>query len=347
MATKKIHVGKIVIGGGAPVSIQSMTNTHTADTQATIAQIRALVDAGCDIVRLAVCNNDDIDSCRKILAAVQIPLVADIQFDWKLAVACSEIGFAKVRFNPGNIGSDDNVRRLTEVCKANGTPIRVGVNMGSLDKDIAERYGRTAEALCESALRHVALLEKFGFTDTVVSVKASDVTTCVHAYRLLHEKCDYPLHLGITESGTALPGIVKSSIGIGSLLLDGIGDTIRVSLTGEPVAEVHAAKQILMALKLRQGCEIVSCPTCSRCNIDLCAIYNEVARLTENIAVPLKIAVMGCVVNGPGEAADADFGIAGGNNGKSVLFRHGKVLKTVNNTQIVEELQKLIEEHIR
>ncbi len=344
--TRKVCVGGITIGDGAPVTVQSMTNTPTANAEATLAQIRALKAAGCDLVRLAVCSDEDLAACRKILPAAGVPLVADIQFDWKLAAACSDAGFAKVRFNPGNIGSDDNVRRLTDVCKHNGTPIRVGVNLGSLQKDIAQRYGRTANALCESALQHVALLEKFGFYDTVVSVKASDVRICTQAYRLLHDACDYPLHLGITESGAKTAGIVKSSIGIGSLLLDGIGDTVRVSLTGDPVAEVTAAKHILVALGLRKGCEIVSCPTCSRCHIDLAAIYDEVAALTEHLDIPLKVAVMGCVVNGPGEASDADFGVAGG-VGKSVLFSRGAVIKTVRNEEIVPALRQLLTEYMQ
>lgn len=343
---RKVSVGNISIGGDAPITIQSMTNTHTGDADATIAQIRSLADAGCDIVRLAVCDEADLTACKKIVSSVKVPLVADIQFDYKLAVACSELGFGKVRFNPGNIGNDENVRKLTEACKANGTPIRVGVNAGSLQKDILDKYGRTPQALCESALRHVALLEKYGFYDTVVSVKASDLYTCTQAYRLLDEKCDYPLHIGITESGAKFAGTVKSAIGIGSLLLDGIGNTIRVSLTGDPLAEVIAAKQILLALKKRQGCEIVSCPTCSRCNINLAEIYDKVLEMVSDIPIPLKIAVMGCVVNGPGEAADADFGVAGGKNGKSVIFSHGKICKTVPDDQIVGELRKLMEEAI-
>lgn len=310
--TRQVQVGKIAIGGGAPVSVQSMTNTPTFDADATVRQIEALQAAGCDIVRLAVCNDDDIVACKKILAQTSVPLVADIQYDWRLAAACSEIGFKKVRFNPGNIGSDDKVRRLTEVCKANGTPIRVGVNLGSLHKETEQKYGRTAQALCESALRHVALLEKFGFYDTVISVKASDVRLCVDAYRMLHEKCEYPLHLGITESGARTAGVVKSAIGIGALLLDGIGDTVRVSLTGDPVQEVTTAKQILQALHLYRGCEIVSCPTCSRCNLDLPALYGAVEKMLKDVTVPLKVALMGCAVNGIGEASDADIGVAGG-----------------------------------
>ncbi|MCI8595955.1 MAG: flavodoxin-dependent (E)-4-hydroxy-3-methylbut-2-enyl-diphosphate synthase [Clostridia bacterium] len=342
---RKVAVGRVIIGGDAKVSVQSMTNTATADFDSTLSQIRELERAGCDIIRLAVCNNDDLASCRKLVKEAKAPLVADIQFDWKLAAACSELGFKKVRFNPGNIGSNENVRKLTEVCKANGTPIRIGVNGGSLQKDIELKYGRTAEGLCESALCHAALLEKFGFYDIVLSVKSSNVKTCTQAYRLLNEKCDYPLHLGITESGAKLAGIVKSSIGIGSLLLDGIGNTIRVSLTGNPVQEAEVANKILGALGLKKNCEIISCPTCSRCKVNLSAIYDEVEAMLENVALPLKVAVMGCVVNGPGEAAEADFGVAGG-EGKSVIFSRGKILKTVSNENIVAELKKLLDEHI-
>ncbi|MCI8413178.1 MAG: flavodoxin-dependent (E)-4-hydroxy-3-methylbut-2-enyl-diphosphate synthase [Clostridia bacterium] len=345
-AKRQVNAGGVRIGGGAPVSVQSMTNTRTSDEKSTLAQIARLQDAGCELVRLAVCDDEDVAACKRILAQVEIPLVADIQFDWRLAAACSDIGFAKVRFNPGNIGSESNVRELAAVCKANGTPIRVGVNSGSLEKDLLDKWGRTPEALCESALRHAALLEKFGFYDIVLSVKSSDVPTCTRAYRLLDERCAYPLHLGITESGAKTAGIVKSSVGLGALLLDGIGDTVRVSLTGDPVQEVTVAKSILQAVGLRKGCEIVSCPTCSRCRIDLPALCDSVEKLLANVRVPLKVAVMGCVVNGPGEAADADLGVAGGKNGKSVLFSRGKVLKTVPDEQIVNELKKLIEEHI-
>ncbi len=339
---KTIKVGDVTIGGTAPVSIQSMTNTDTADTAATISQIRALAKEGCDIARLAVCNDEDMISCKKIMASAPIPLVADIQFDWKLAAACSELGFSKVRINPGNIGSDENVHKLVDVCKANSTPIRIGVNLGSLQKEISDKYGRTPEALCESALKHVALLEKFGFYDIVLSVKASDVNICTKAYRLLNDKTDYPLHLGITESGARTYGIIKSAMGIGSLLLDGIGDTVRVSLTGDPVCEVSVAKQILQALGKRSGCEIISCPTCSRCKVDLEHIYEEVSKMLVNVDKPLKVAVMGCVVNGPGEAADADLGVAGGKE-RSVIFSRGKIIKTVSNDKIVSELKELID----
>ena len=341
--TKKVTVGSVEIGGGAPISVQSMTNTRTSDIAATVEQINALKNAGADIVRLAVVDDNDIAACKKILKSVTVPLVADIQFDWKIASKCSEIGFGKVRFNPGNVGSDANVSKLAEICKANRTPIRVGANWGSLSKDILEKYGRTATALCESALRHVALLEKFGFYDIVISVKASDVNTCIDAYRLISSKCDYPLHLGVTESGAKNAGIVKSAIGIGTLLSECIGDTVRVSLTGDPVHEVEIANEILKALKKKEGCEIISCPTCSRCSINLEEIRDEVEKMLAGIKKSLKVAVMGCVVNGPGEAADADFGVAGG-NGKSVIFKRGKVLKTVENSKIIEELKQLIDE---
>lgn len=344
--TRKVQIGNVTVGGGAPVSIQSMTNTPTADARATLAQIVALAKAGCDLVRLAVSNEEEVHSCRSILPQSPVPLVADIQFDYKLAVACSDIGFQKVRFNPGNIGSEAGVKELVHACKANGTVIRIGVNGGSLQKELLEKYGKTPQALAESALTHAHLLEKFGFYDTVLSVKSSDVRTCVQAYRILHEACDYPLHLGVTESGAKLAGIVKSSIGIGALLLDGIGDTIRVSLTGDPIAEAEAGKSILRSLGLRKGAEIVSCPTCARCGIDLAALYDEVERMLRDVQVPVKVAVMGCVVNGPGEAADADFGVAGGKNGKSVLFRKGKVLKTVRSDRILPELDCLLQEFL-
>lgn len=346
MVKRKVSVGNVIIGADAPVSIQSMTNTYTSDTESTLTQIQELQAAGCDIVRLAVCNEKDLASCKTILKQVKLPLVADIQFDWKLAAACSDLGFSKVRFNPGNIGNDDNVKKLTEVCKANGTPIRIGVNMGSLSKETVAKYGRTPEALSKCALYHAALLEKFGFYDIILSVKASNVVSCVKAYRLLNEKCDYPLHLGITESGAQTQGVVKSAIGIGSLLLDGIGNTVRVSLTGNPVEEVTVAKSILQSVGLRKGCEIIACPTCSRCKINLAEIYGKVHNLLKDINVPIKVAVMGCTVNGPGEAADADLGVAGGENGKSVLFSHGKVLKTVSDDNILSEIKKLIDDII-
>ena len=341
--TEKVKVGSVEIGGGAPISVQSMTNTHTSNVDATVSQINALTNAGCDIVRLAVTDDDDISASKEILKCVKVPLVADIQFDWKLAAKCSEIGFSKVRFNPGNVGSEANVSKLAEICKANRTPIRVGANLGSLSKDILVKYGRTPEALCESALCHVAVLEKFGFHDIVISVKASDVKTCIDAYRLVSSKCNYPLHLGVTESGAKDAGIVKSAMGIGTLLSEGIGDTVRVSLTGNPVREVEVANEILKALRLKEGYEIISCPTCSRCSVNLEEIRDEVESMLKKMGKPLKVAVMGCVVNGPGEAADADFGVAGGKE-KSVIFRKGKVLKTVDNSMILSELKLLADE---
>lgn len=341
--TQKIKIGNVIIGGGEPIAIQSMTNTPTSDVEKTINQINELIGAGCDIVRLAVSDMCEVSASKEILKRVKVPLVADIQFDYKLAIACSDIGFNKVRFNPGNIGSESNVSELVKACKINKTPIRVGVNSGSIEKDLLGKYGKTGEALAYSALNHVALLEKFGFHDIVVSVKASDINNMIAANRIISEKCDYPLHLGVTESGAYDYGLVKSAIGIGSLLSDGIGDTIRVSLTGNPVSEISAAKLILQSLRLKEHCEIVSCPTCSRCKIDLLKIVDEVNAMTKGINKNLKIAVMGCVVNGPGEAKDADFGIAGG-DGKGVIFKKGEIIKTVSESEIIPELKKLIDD---
>lgn len=343
MSKITVKAGKVLIGGSNPISIQSMTNTPTLDSEKTLNQIVRLEKAGCDIVRLAVSSFDEVDACKNIIGKTQSPLVADIQFDYRLAVACADIGFDKIRFNPGNIGDENKVKEVVTACKRNGVPIRVGVNGGSLDKAVAKRLSG-AEALCESALSHVALLEKFGFYDTVISVKSSDVKTMVGAYRMLAEKCDYPLHLGVTESGTAVRGTVKSSIGIGSLLLDGIGDTIRVSLTGDPVHEVETAKLILQSLGLvKSGVEIVSCPTCARCNYDMESIVNALEKRLAGVKKRLKVAVMGCVVNGPGEAADADVAVCGGQNGKAVLFVDGKKEKTVSVDEIVSEMLAIIE----
>lgn len=341
---KIVTVGRFPIGNGA-VTVQSMTNTDTADFDATLGQIRALTDAGCDIVRLAVSDEREAETFGRLVKATDTPLVADIQFDYRLAIAASDAGAAKVRFNPGNIGSESRIAELVAACKANRTPIRVGVNGGSLEKDLLDTYGVTAAALCESALRHARLLEKHGFYDVILSAKASSVKTTIETYRQLHTACDYPLHVGVTEAGAYESGLVKSAIGIGSLLADGIGDTIRVSLSGEPVQEVRAAREILRALCLEPHCEIVSCPTCSRCKYDLMRIVDEVRAVTKDIKKPLKIAVMGCVVNGPGEARDADFGVAGGKD-KAVLFRKGEVYKTVPFTEVAAELKKQIEESV-
>ena len=336
-----VKAGDIEIGGGT-VSVQSMTNTDTGDYAATLSQIRALKAAGCDIVRVAVSSEAEAAVFGRLVKAAGVPLVADIQFDYRLAILSSDLGAAKVRFNPGNIGSKMRIAELVAACKANGTPIRIGVNAGSLERDLLEKYGPTAEALSVSALRHARLLEKHGFYDIVLSAKASSVKTTIAAYRLLADKTDYPLHVGVTEAGAYESGLVKSAIGIGALLADGIGDTIRVSLSGDPLPEVAAGREILRALGLEAHCEIISCPTCSRCKYDLMAVVDEVRALTRDVRKPLKIAVMGCVVNGPGEARDADFGIAGGGD-KAVVFVRGEKVKTVPFDQVKDELKKLIE----
>lgn len=325
--TKEVKIGRVTIGGGNPVAVQSMTNTDTADFDATFAQIARLKAAGCDIVRLAVRDMRDADVCKRYIAAASLPLVADIQFDYKLAVACADIGFDKVRFNPGNT-TKKGLSELAAACKSNGVPIRVGINGGSLEKDLKEKYGVCAESLVESALRAVSLLESSGFEDIVLSVKSSGVRMTVDAYRLLSSKCGYPLHIGVTESGQGVEAIIKSSIGIGALLLDGIGDTVRVSLTGDPVSEIDAAHKILRAIGLKQGCDVVSCPTCARCSYDLERMVVKCKERVAGVDKPLKIAIMGCVVNGPGESADADIGIAGG-DGRAVIFKKGRVYKTL------------------
>lgn len=341
--TKTVYVKNIPIGGGNRVTVQSMTNTPTADFERTSKQIDGLVKAGCDIVRLAVCNDQEVEVCKKLLSSFDVPLVADIQFDYRLAIKCSDIGFSKVRINPGNIGGENNVLELVAACKANETPIRVGVNGGSLEKDLL-RSG--AEALAESALRNVALLEKFGFYDIIISVKSSDVRTMIAANRIIATRCDYPLHLGVTESGDIEDGTLKSAIGIGSLLIGGIGDTIRVSLSGDPINEVYAARNILRAAGLDKNyCEIISCPTCSRCNYDLASVVAKVKEFTKDIVKPLKVAVMGCVVNGPGEAMGADCGVAGGKD-KAVLFKKGKIVGTIPSSDVLPELKKLITEYV-
>lgn len=342
--TKEIRVGNVIIGGNNPITIQSMTNTDTSNFEATYNQVLDLQNVGCDIVRLAVNNVSDIESCKKILNKVSIPLVADIQYDYRLAIKSADAGFAKVRFNPGNIGSELKVKELVQACKLNNTPIRIGVNSGSLDKNISSKYGFGAKALYKSVEENVKLLESFGFYDIVLSAKSSSVMTTIETYRLLSQ-FDYPLHLGVTESGYSTMGIIKSSIGIGSLLADGIGDTIRVSLTGNPINEVYAGKDILKSLGIIDGyCEIVSCPTCSRCKYDLEKIVKELTDYTKNIKKKIKIAAMGCVVNGPGEARDADFGFAGGANGEAVIFKKGNIIKKVKYDEIVSEIKRMVDE---
>ncbi|MBE6920100.1 MAG: flavodoxin-dependent (E)-4-hydroxy-3-methylbut-2-enyl-diphosphate synthase [Ruminococcaceae bacterium] len=322
--TRQIHVGGVPIGGGAPVVIQSMLNTKTTDVAGSLAQIRALKTAGCQIARLSVQNMEAARGFAEICKESELPLVADIHFDYKLAIAAAEGGASKIRINPGNIGGEDRVKAVVDVCKDKNIPIRIGVNGGSLDKRLLEKYGHpTAEALVESAFEHLELLEKYGFYDTCLSMKSSTVPTMVAACRLFRSKCDYPLHIGVTETGPVKMGMIKSAMGIGALLLDGIGDTIRVSLTDDPVQEVYAAKDILKAAGLRkEGVNIISCPTCGRTSIDLIGLVNRVDEALKDCQKPITVAVMGCVVNGPGEAREADIGIAGG-DGFGMIFEKG------------------------
>lgn len=340
--TKKISVGRVAVGGDAPITVQSMCNTKTDDTDATLAQIRALEAAGCDIVRLAVPDEAAGRALPKIRQGTEMPLVADIHFDYRLAIAAAEAGFDKIRINPGNIGSAGKVKLVADACKVNAVPIRVGVNSGSVEKALLEKYGLGAEALAESALGHVRLLEKAGFDNICISVKSSDVACAVSAYRLLAEKTAYPLHLGITETGTEYMGLIKSAAGIGALLLDGIGSTLRVSLTADPLEEVRAGLSILKAVGLRrQGVNIISCPTCGRTGIDLISMAREVENRLADIKTPLTVAVMGCAVNGPGEARHADYGLAGA-NGEGVIFKNGEVVKKISESALADELCALI-----
>ncbi len=342
---RSIQVGDVKIGGGEPVVIQSMLNTKTTDVEGSLAQIRALKTAGCQIARLAVPNMEAAKSFALICKESVLPLVADIHFDYKLAIASAEGGAAKIRINPGNIGGEDRVKAVVDVCKERKIPIRIGVNGGSLDKRLLEKYGHpTAEALVESAFEHLALLEKFDFYDTCVSMKSSNVPTMVAAARLFREKCDYPIHIGVTETGPVRAGLIKSAMGIGALLLEGIGDTVRVSLTDDPVEEVYAAKDILKAAGLRkEGVNIISCPTCGRTQIDLIGLVNQVDQALKNCEKPITVAVMGCIVNGPGEAREADIGIAGG-DGCGMLFEKGKQVAKLDYDQLLPALLKRIEE---
>ena len=342
--TRKIQVGAVPVGGGAPVSIQSMCNTATEDVEATVQQIRRLEQAGCDIVRVAVPTEEAARAIPAIKRGIRIPLVADIHFDYKLALLCIDGGVDKIRINPGNIGSKERVRAVADGCRERGIPIRVGVNGGSLEKDILRKYGGvTAEALAESALGHVHLLEDCGFGGICISVKCSRVPVNMAAYELLHERVDYPLHLGVTEAGTPEMGVLKSAIGIGGLLCRGIGDTLRVSLTADPVEEVTAAKKILQAAGIRRTePDLIACPTCGRTQYDMLPIAREVERRLKDCHKPITVAVMGCVVNGPGEAAAADVGIAGG-RGEGLLFAKGKILRKVPQEQLVDELFREIE----
>ena len=342
--TRQITVGGITIGGGAPVVIQSMLNTKTTDVEGSLNQIRALKTAGCQIARLAVPNMEAARTFADICAESPLPLVADIHFDYKLAIAAAEAGASKIRINPGNIGGEDRVKAVVDVCREKHIPIRIGVNGGSLDKRLLEKYGHpTAEALVESAFEHLELLEKQGFYDTCVSMKSSTVPTMVKAARMFREKCDYPIHIGVTETGPVKMGLMKSAMGIGALLLDGIGDTIRVSLTDDPVEEVYAAKDILKAAGLRkEGVNIISCPTCGRTRIDLISLVNQVDEALKDCEKPLTVAVMGCVVNGPGEAREADIGIAGG-DGWGMIFEKGEQKEKVPYEELLPTLLKRID----
>ena len=342
--TRQIKVGSVPVGGGAEVVIQSMLNTKTTDVEGSLAQIRSLAAAGCQIARLAVPNMEAARGFAEICKESVLPLVADIHFDYRLAIAAAEGGASKIRINPGNIGGEDRVKAVVDVCKDKHIPIRIGVNGGSLEKELLEKYGHpTAQALVESAFGHLELLEKYGFYDTCVSMKSSHVPTMVAAARLFRSKCDYPLHIGVTETGPVRQGLIRSAMGIGALLLDGIGDTLRVSLTDDPVEEVYAAKDILKAAGLRRdGVDIISCPTCGRTRIDLIGLVNQVDAALKDCQKPITVAVMGCVVNGPGEAREADIGIAGG-DGWGMIFEKGQQVEKAPYAELLPRLLARIE----
>lgn len=344
--TREISVGNVKIGNFNPIVIQSMTNTKTENIADTVEQIKRLENSGCQVVRVAVPNLQGAKAIKEIKKRVNIPLVADIHFDYRLALIAMENGVDKVRINPGNIGSEDNVLKVVQEAKKRKIPIRIGINSGSLPKDILDKYGRPSpEAMVEGAIREIKLLEKYGFEDICISLKSSDVLDTIKAYTLLSEKVDYPLHIGITEAGLKEVGTIKSSVGLGILLFNGIGDTIRVSLTGDPVDEVSVAYNILKALKLPTAYErpeIISCPTCGRCDINLEALAKEVSKRLANLRKPIKIAVMGCVVNGPGEAKEADYGLAGG-KGKTIIFKKGEVIMTVPEEEAIDTLLQIID----
>lgn len=339
--TKTVKIGSRVIGGGNPILIQSMTNTRTEDIKATVAQIKQLCDAGCEIIRCSVPTMEAAKALEEIKKQVELPVVADIHFDYRLAIAAIEHGADKIRINPGNIGFADRVQAVVDAAKERGIPIRVGVNSGSLEKELVEKYhGVTAEGIVESALGQVRIIEDMGYDNLVISIKSSDVLMCVRAHELISAQTDYPLHVGITEAGTIISGNIKSSIGLGLILHQGIGDTIRVSLTGAPLEEVKSAKLILRTLGLRKGgIEVVSCPTCGRTNIDLIGLANQVEDMVADIPLDLKVAVMGCVVNGPGEAKEADIGIAGG-RGEGLLIRRGEVIKKLPEEELLPALRE-------
>ena len=340
MKTKTVKIGSKVIGGGNPILIQSMTNTKTEDIAATVAQINKLAAAGCDIIRCAVPTMEAAEALTEIKKQVEIPVVADIHFDYRLAILAMEYGADKIRINPGNIGGEENLKKVVKVAKERNIPIRVGVNSGSLERNLVEKYGGvTAEGIVESALDKVRMIEECDYDNLVISIKSSDVMMCVKAHELIAEKTDHPLHVGITEAGTIISGNIKSAIGLGLILHQGIGDTIRVSLTGDPLEEIKSAKLILKTLGLRKGgIEVVSCPTCGRTRIDLIGLANQVENMVADIPLDIKVAVMGCVVNGPGEAKEADIGIAGG-IGEGLIIKHGEVYKKVPESELLESLR--------
>lgn len=337
--TKSVKVGNFLIGGEAPVTVQSMLNTKNGDAEAAIAQSQALKKVGCDIIRLAVTDEKSLEVVKELKKAIDLPLVADIQFDFRMALGAIDAGIDKIRLNPGNIGSADKVKSIVAAAAERKIPIRVGVNSGSVSKEIAAKYGRySAEGLVLEAMRHIQILEDCNFEDIVISLKASNVATMIESYRLMASKCSYPLHLGVTEAGTSYSGTIKSAVGIGTLLAEGIGDTIRVSLTDQPEEEIRAGIEILKSLGLKKsGATLVSCPTCSRCSVNLIQIAKEVEERLANMPFPIKVAVMGCVVNGPGEAQNADIGITGA-NGEGLIFKKGKIIKKVPEDRIVDEL---------
>ena len=346
--TREVKIGDRIIGGNHPILIQSMTNTKTQDVEATVSQIKALTAAGCEIIRCAVPNMEAAEAIREIKKQISIPLVADIHFDYRLAIAAMENGADKIRINPGNIGSNERVRMVVDVAKERNIPIRVGVNSGSLEKELVEKYhGVTAEGLVESALQKVALIEDMGYENLVISIKSSDVLMCVKAHELIATKTNHPLHVGITEAGTLMSGNIKSAIGLGLILHQGIGDTIRVSLTGSPLEEIKSAKLILRTLGLRKGgVEVVSCPTCGRTQIDLIRLANQVEDMVADIPLDIKVAVMGCVVNGPGEAKEADIGIAGG-IGEGLLIKKGEIVRKVPENELLATLKDELDNWVR
>lgn len=341
---RNIRIGNKIIGGNNPIAIQSMTNTDTKNIEATVKQINTLEEHGCDIVRIAVTDDHEVDCIPKIKKLTNIPLVADIQFNYKLAIACVKNGIDKIRINPGNIGNEDKIRDVVNACKEFNVPIRIGVNGGSLERNLLEKYGKkTTDALVESVIKNIEILEKFNFNNIVISAKSSDVSMMIDSYNKISNLVDYPLHLGVTEAGLFLSGAVKSSVGIGTLLYNGIGDTIRVSLTDDPIKEIKVAKQILKSLNLyNKGVNLISCPTCSRTKFNLIDLANKVDEFAQTINKNITIAVMGCAVNGPGESREADIGIAGG-NGEGLIFKKGEILRKVKEEDLLEELKKEIE----